>query len=180
MTGNGLGQAMVAAVADIEPGLMYLVMVLCYVVGLVCFGQGALRLLKMSQDRLHAPSAMGTVLSFAVALVMLKLPSWLASAGLTLFGATDNPVRASLGYGGRSADYDALLGAVFTIVAWVGLAAFVRGAFMLRAASDGKPGATVGGAFVHMIGGAAAWHILSVVEGVQATLGIRVLDVSAG
>ena len=180
MEGKGLGKAMVDAVANIEPGLMLLVAVICYVIGLVMFIQGGLRLLKTSQDKFHAPSGMGTVLSFVVGLVMVWLPSWLEAAGRTLFGASENPVRASLGYGAKGAEYDALLGAVFAIIGWVGLFAFVRGALMLRAASDGKPGATAGGAFVHMVGGVAAWHILTVVDAVQSTLGIRVLQVNAG
>ena len=108
----------------------------------------------------------------------------------------------------RGADYDALLAAVFTLVSLVGLfsPAFIRGAFTLRAAADGKPGAerTQGTlqsprqpptlppsraradgkpgasgpmAFAHMAGGIAAWHIVAVIEAVQTSLGIAVLNI---
>ena len=75
------------------------------------------------------------------------------------------------------ADYDALLAAVFTLVSLVGLFAFVRGAFTLRAAADGKHGASGPKAFAHMAGGIAAWHIVAVIEAVQTSLGIAVLNI---
>ena len=75
------------------------------------------------------------------------------------------------------ADYDALLAAVFTLVSLVGLFAFIRGAFTLRAAADGKPGASGPKAFAHMAGGIAAWHIVAVIEAVQTSLGIAVLNI---
>ena len=109
---------------------------------------------------------------------MVAFPSWLAGAGESLFGTGHTAAHASLGYGGRGVDYDALLGAVFAIVAWAGLFAFLRGVFVLRAAADGAPGATGARAFLHMLGGAAAWHMTGVIEAVQTTLGIRVLTIT--
>ena len=67
--------------------------------------------------------------------------------------------------------------AVFTLVSLVGLFAFIRGAFTLRAAADGKPGASGPKAFAHMAGGIAAWHIVAVIEAVQTSLGIAVLNI---
>ena len=61
--------------------------------------------------------------------------------------------------------------------AWLGLFAFIRGAFTLRAAADGKPGAGGPKAFAHMAGGIAAWHIVAVIEAVQTSLGIAVLNI---
>ena len=67
--------------------------------------------------------------------------------------------------------------AVFTLVSLTGLFAFIRGAFTLRAAADGKPGASGPKAFAHMAGGIAAWHIVAVIEAVQTSLGIAVLNI---
>lgn len=178
MQGDNLAGALVSLVRDLEPGLALLVSVVCYLLGLLAFFQGAARLLKASEDKFHAPSAAGTALSFLVCAVMVAFPSWLAGAGESLFGTGRTAAHASLGYGGRGVDYDALLGAVFAIVAWVGLFAFLRGVFVLRAAADGAPGATAARAFLHMLGGAAAWHMTGVIEAVQTTLGIRVLTIT--
>ena len=50
-------------------------------------------------------------------------------------------------------------------------------AFALRAAADGKPDASGPKAFAHMAGGIAAWHIVAVIEAVQTSLGIAVLNI---
>ena len=174
---NDLGQAMISLVRDLEPGLLLLVSALCYVLALFAFAQGLLRLLKTSEDKFHAPSGGGTALSFLICIVMAALPSWLSAAGESLFGSGARPAAASLGYGARGADYDALLAAVFTVVSLVGLFAFIRGAFTLRAAADGKPVASGPKAFAHMAGGIAAWHIVAVIDAVQTSRGIAVLDI---
>ena len=108
---------------------------------------------------------------------LMKRPrfGWAALLSAGVLSATAG--AASLGYGARGAGYDALLAAVFTLVSLAGLFAFIRGAFTLRAAADGKPGATGPKAFAHMAGGIAAWHITSVIAAVQASLGIFVLNV---
>ena len=180
---NDLGQAMISLVRDLEPGLLLLVSVLCYLLALFALAQGLLRLLKTSEDKFHAPSAGGTAASFLICIVMAALPSWLAAASESLFGTAAPPGTASLGYrgtpwsGGRGADYDALLAAVFTLVGLVGLFAFIRGAFVLRAAADARPGASGARAFAHMAGGIAAWHLPAVIDAVQTSLGITVLTV---
>ena len=174
---NDLGQAMVSLVRDLEPALLLLVTVLCYVLALVAFAQGLLRLFKTSEDKFHAPSGAGTALSFLICIVMAALPSWLAAASESLFGTATPPGTASLGYGARGADYDALLAAVLALVALVGLFAFIRGAFVFRAAADGRPEASAGRAFAHMAGGLAAWHLPAVIDALQTSLGIEVLRI---
>lgn len=184
MSGSGdLGQAMIALVRDLEPGLLLLLSALCYVLALVAFAQGLLRLFKTSEDKFHAPSGAGTALSFLICIVLAALPAWIGAASESLFGSAAPAGTASLGYrgspwyGSRSADYDALLAAVFAIVALVGLFAFIRGAFVLRAAADARPGATGGRAFAHMAGGIAAWHLPAVIDALQTSLGIEVLSI---
>ena len=108
-----LGEAMIALVRDLEPGLLLLVSVLCYLLAALAFAQGLLRLFKTSEDKFHAPSGTGTALSFLICIVMAALPSWIAAASESLFGTAAPPGTASLGYGGKGADYDALLAAVF-------------------------------------------------------------------
>ena len=178
MTGSqDLGQAMIALVRDLEPGLLLLVSALCYVLALVAFAQGLLRLFRTSEDKFHAPSGTGTALSFLICIVLAALPSWIGAASESLFGTGAPAGTASLGYGGQGAGYDALLAAVFAIVALVGLFAFIRGAFVLRAAADARPGATGGRAFAHMAGGVAAWHLPAVIHALQTSLGIEVLSI---
>ena len=175
--GNNLAQALISLVRDVGPQLLLLVAVVCYVLAFTAFAQGAMRLLKTSEDKFHAPSGGGTVLCFVICIVMATLPSWIDAAGRSLFGEGLAQAKVTLGYGARGADYEALLGAVFAIVALVGLFAFLKGVFMLRAAADGQPGAGAGRAFAHMGGGIAAWHILALIQAVQSSLGITVFAI---
>ena len=177
MQGTDLGGALISLVRDLDPALMGLIAAACYLLALVAFIQGAARLLRLSEDRFHGPSAAGTALCFLVCLVMASFPSWLSAGGESLFGE-GTATSASLGHGGRGADYDALLGAVLTIVGWVGLLAFLRGVFVLRAAADGVAGASAGRAAMHMLGGVCAWHAESLIGAVQTSLGIQVLRIT--
>ena len=68
-----------------------------------------------------------------------------------------------------------LISAIFEIVSIIGLVAFVRGIFVLRVCSDGKPSASAGSAAMHMLGGVALWHIAAIIDALQTTLGIRIL-----
>ena len=177
MQGTDLGGALISLVRDLDPALMGLIAAACYLLALVAFIQGAARLLRLSEDRFHGPSAAGTALCFLVCLVMVSVPSWLSAGGESLFGE-GTAASASLGHGDRGADYDALLGAVLTIVGWVGLLAFLRGVFVLRAAADGVAGASAGRAAMHMLGGVCAWHAESLIGAVQTSLGIQVLRIT--
>ena len=178
MQGRDLGGALISLVRDLDPALMGLTGAACYLPGLAAFVQGAARLLRLSEDRFHGPSAAGTALCFLICLVMVSFPSWLSAGGESLFG-TDTAASASLGHHSRrGADYDALLGAVLTIVGWVGLLAFLRGVFVLRAAADGIAGASAGRAAMHMLGGVCAWHAESLIGAVQTSLGIQALRIT--
>ena len=86
MNGTDLGGAMVSLVRDLDPALMRLIGVACYLLGLAAFVQGCARLLRLSEDRFHGPSAAGTALCFLVCLVMVSAPSWLSAGGESLFG----------------------------------------------------------------------------------------------
>ena len=175
---EGLGGALIALVGNILGPFLELVAVVCYLLALWLFLQGCLRLFKTSEDKFHAPGGAGTVLSFVGASMLATLPAWFNAATETMFGTLSPASGASLGYGGeRAAEYGAMLRAAFALVALVGILAFAKGVLMFRAAADGRPGATAGRAFAHMLGGVAAWHITGVIHAVQTSLGIKVLDI---
>ncbi len=114
-----------------------------------------------------------------VCVILVTLPAWLTGGAWSLFGDDPGSTHLGIGYRARGAEFDALLDAVFTLVQLIGLIAFIRGLFVLRAAADQNPGAGAGSAFAHMLGGLAAWHITAVIAAVQNTLGITVLQVSS-
>ena len=177
--GSGLGAALIGTVRDLVPALLALASWLCYVLAATAFCAGCLRLLKTVEDKYRAPSGVGTTLTFLLAPILAAFPSVLGAAGTTLFGDAAGRTTAALGYAGAGgADYDAMIAAVLAIVQVIGLGAFVRGWFVLRSAADARQGATTGRAFAHLIGGVGAWHIAPLIEAVQTTLGLSILNVS--
>ncbi|MCY4502945.1 MAG: hypothetical protein OXE57_15450, partial [Alphaproteobacteria bacterium] len=97
MQGTDLGGAMISLVRDLDPALMGLIAVACYLLGLLAFVQGCARLLRLSEDRFNGPSGAGTALCFLVCLVMVSFPSWLSAGGESLFGQ-GTAASASLGH----------------------------------------------------------------------------------
>ena len=175
-----LAEALIAFVRDVAGPFLGLLEIVCWVLGLMLILLAALRMLKHSDSfgKGAPPSALGTLATFMAGVILLQLPSWMNAVTITFFGTAETPGRAVLGYGDQANNIDQLLAAVFTIVALTGLVAFIKGIFVLRACSDGKPSATAGQAAMHIVGGAAAWHIVAVIDAVQTTLGIQILDIS--
>ncbi len=171
----------IALVGDVLEPVLGLILAMCFVAGLWLLLLTALRMLKHGDSfgKGAPPAALGTTATFLAGVVCVRLPSWLDASVTTIFGTNDLHRTASLGYASDpSSPFDGLLAAVFAIVSLAGLFAFIRGIFVLRACSDGKPSATAGSAAMHLVGGTAAWHIVAVIDAVQTTLGIRVLDIS--
>jgi len=168
-------------VADIEPGFYTAAGVILHLLGILAIGQGMLRLLRHGTDHLRGPSATGTALTFVLAAVLLALPSFLGGASETLLG-TNTVTGRVLTWGSADSSgahtFQALLEALFAIVAMLGLIAFVRGWFVLRAAADGAPHQTMGSACWHIVGGICAWHMPTVIAAVQQTAGLTVLQVN--
>ena len=176
-----LAEMLIAFVADILDPALTLILAVCWVAGLWLIILTALRMLKHSDSfgKGAPPASLGTLVTFLAGVALLQLPSWLGATVTTMFGTGDLHRTATLGYAtSPDSPFDGLLAAVFAIVSLVGLIAFVRGIFVLRACSDGKPSATAGSAAMHMLGGAAAWHIVAIIDALQTTLGIRVLAIS--
>ena len=175
-----LAEALIAFVHDVAGPFLGLVAIACWVAGLWLILLTALRMLKHSDSfgKGVPPAALGTLATFMAGVILLQLPAWMNALAITFFGTAATPGRAVLGYDDPSNGIDQLLGAVFTIVALTGLIAFIRGIFVLRACSDGKPSASAGQAAMHLVGGTAAWHIVAVIDAVQTTLGIQILDIS--
>lgn len=171
------GDVLAAVARDLDAGLSGLVAGVCWLLAFFAFGQGLLRLLRTSEDRFRAPSLAGTALCFLICAVLAAFPSWIAAAGETLFGPAP-PLSAALAYAdARDGRWSEAIAAAFRIVSWIGLFAFLRGVFLLRAAADGRAGATAGRAATHALGGVLAWHMAAFVDAVQSTLGIQVLHV---
>lgn len=173
---TGLAGALIALVENITAPVLGLISVACWILAICAFLAGALRLIQhASQGR--TPSGWGTLMWFMVAVVLVRLPEWVAAAGRSLFATAPSNAQVTLGYGAPTADWTQLIGAVLTIVSLIGLLAIIKGLFALRAAADGSGRETVPAASMNIIGGVCAWHIVPLLDAVQTTLGVTALRI---
>ena len=165
-----------ALVDDLVPGLMLLLLAVCWLLGLLAVAAGLLRL-KRHADGAGAPNAAGTALTFLLAAALLALPSFLEATSGTLFG-TPPPAGRHLAWAPlpESGAFAAAIGAAVVVVRIVGLIAFIQGWFVLRDAADGRGGGFAMG-IGRIVGGALCWHIVPFVEAVQRSLGLELLEV---
>lgn len=170
--------ALVRAVGELEEGALLLIITVSYLLGLTLLVAGLLRLKQSSEDALRAPRGGGTAVCFVGGMVLLSFPAWLEAGSETLFGAG---AVTSLSYSGGGDDaerYQQMLTALLAIVQFVGLIAFVKGWFVLKAAGDGYARGTFGSGSWHIVGGLLCWHIKPVIHAVQETIGVELLNAS--
>lgn len=162
-------------VADITPGLIELLLAICWLLGLTAFASGLFRLKRHSEGGSVRPA--GTAMTFLLAFALLALPAMLDAAAATLFGSTPAPGQL-LAWGATpdSAGFNAALGAAVVVVQLVGLIAFAMGWFALRDAAEGRGGGFATGIW-RITGGVLCWHIVPFTEAVQDSLGVSVLNV---
>ena len=176
---NGLEEAFRSLVEDIDPALRTLMTAVCYLLAACCFLVACLRLLRHAGG--HWPgTATGTAMLFLLAPLLAQLPAVLNAAGGSLFG-DGREAAAAVAWippaSGEWARFGAAVQAAFTVVAWIGLFAFMRGLFVLKHAVDGRSQATLAQAGSHLLGGVLAWHMTGLVRAVQETLGVRVVPI---
>ena len=172
-----VAEILVSLVRNVSPALMLLVTVVCWIAALVMFLMGCLRLVRMGDGRGQAPSGMGTFLTFMVSVILFSFPEWLSAAGKSLFGFAPASGTAALAYGDSDSGHEELLWAVFQVIRFIGVFAFLKGWFVLRDAADGRNNATAGQGFAHIAGGLGAWHIVALIDVMQTTLGIEPLRI---
>lgn len=167
---------LVEAVRDLEEGAFLLLVSVSYLLGCVLMGSGLLRLARMSEQPWRGPSGAGTALCLIGAPVMFSFPAWLDAGSETLFGDSAVTSLSYTGAGDEGERYNAMLSAVLAVVQFVGVVGFLKGWFVLRAAADGTGRGTMGSGVWHIVGGLLGWHIKPVINAVQETIGVELLN----
>ena len=108
---------------------------------------------------MRAPRGGGTAVCFVGGMVLLSLPAWLEAGGQTLFGGGAVTSLSYSGGGDGAERYQQMLTALLAIVQCVGLIAFVKGWFVMKAAGDGSARSTFSSGSWHIVGGLLCWHI---------------------
>ena len=177
-SGIDVGQMFVNLQSSVGP-LEQLAIKFAWLGGIAFFIAATVKLAHVEQGREEAKKPMFMYLAavglWSLSTTMSTISSTMgASGGL---GQSTSPLAAGLAAGsGGSA---AVIGAVLTFVQLVGLIAFIRGVWLLKAHGENKDGA-LGKALTHLFGGAAAMNISWTVGVLASTFGVTAINTLFG
>lgn len=173
----GLDGMLVKFIADIWGPMHTVVIGFCYLAGIFLIMLGISRLLKSEQDGPRGPASLGTIMTFLVGGALLSVDKMLGASLSSLFDTTTSSSNGVLVYQEGIGEAElghahAVIAAIISFVAILGIISFVRGLFILRGVSEGNSQASMMAAVTHIIGGAIAVNLGGFIMAVQNTLGI--------
>ncbi len=158
-------------------GIWDMLMLACWMFGLIIFTLGMLKLKKYGQMTVFMMShadIVGPIIRMIVGSILLYVPWSLDMMLNTLWGGgtTMSDVQGYAASPGGVSPTD-LMGPVFTIVQVIGFVAFIRGLLQLTKAGEqgGQPG-TVPRSLMLMFGGVMAINIVGTIDVLRATFGL--------
>lgn len=180
-TTDGLDAMIVAFMDDIGGPMQTLLSASSYIFAIGFLLLGISRLNRKMEEGPRGPAGMGTIMTFITSGVLFSGGHMMGAFTNTLFGTTNGAVanKATIdpnGVMGFSATdmarIEVVIQALMMFVAIVGMIAFIRGWFVLRAFADGQQGATMAQGLTFIFGGAMAINLGPLINAVQQTLGI--------
>jgi len=175
-SGVGLDAMIVKLMSNVFEPLQYIFLVFGYLAGILLVMVGISRLLKAEQDGPRGPAGIGTLMTFLMAGCLFSLNAIISYFTTTMFGDstinTNGVLSYTQGLGGASAHVHAVISAIIAFSIILGWVSLIRGVFIIRGVSEGNSQASMMAAITHLIGGALAINLGSVIMAVQETLGI--------
>jgi len=172
--GVDVGQMFVNMQSSIAP-LESLAEKFAWLGGIAFFIAAAVKLAQVEQGREEPKKPM---FMYLAAVGLWSLSMMMSTIGGTMgatggLGSSTSPLASGLASGGGGSA--AVIGAVLNFVQLVGLIAFIRGVWLLKAHGENKDGA-LGRALTHLFGGAAAMNISWTVNVLAATFGVTAIQ----
>ncbi|MDD9899765.1 MAG: hypothetical protein OXT65_02155 [Alphaproteobacteria bacterium] len=181
---NAVDGMIVNVMLDISAPMDLLFSLFCYIAGGIILVVGILRLTKRMDDGPRGPAGFGTIMCFITSGALFGLGDMAGVFLNSLFGNTNIMTAPVIGLnlGLTAADQNRLnqvIQALMYFVGLVGMLAFIRGWFVLRAFADGgRQDATLAQGLTFLFGGALAINLGGVVNAIQNTLGNAVPSIA--
>lgn len=180
-SGEGLDARFISFVSNVDGPLRAAITAICWLIGVIMAFNGVVRLTKVSQKGPKGPAGAGTLMTFIVAAIMLSLGNMMEAVSFSVLGGVDFStsyelvaIPKALGKHGEAAKNAFQAALVFVqLIGWI---AFARGWLLIRDIVDGTSKSSMLSGFTHVIGGALAANIGSVLKALQATLGITIIS----
>lgn len=175
--GVGLDMMLVCLATDILGPIHAVTSFFAFVAGMVFIMIGISRLIKGAQEGAKAPGGLGTIMTFVIGGALISYNDLMTAATSTFTGGTASQTFATIQYtaglvGPEVDAANAVVGSILKFMIVVGIISFVRGLFIIRNVAEGNQQASMMAGVTHIVGGALAVNLGSVLNAVQATMGI--------
>ena len=175
--GGGMDQMIFELIEDIAEPMTILLSSFAYISGALLLVVGISRMIKTAQDGPRGPSGLGTIMTLFVAGALLSGAKMIAAFTGSFFGDSTISTFANIDPTiiSNAADRDsisAIIESLMTFVMIVGVIAFIRGLFVLRAFAEGSQNATIAQSLTFLFGGALAINMGDLVNVLGTTVGV--------
>lgn len=179
--GAGLDALLVALVDDLWYPMQYLIGAFAWIAGLMFIMVGISRMLKSADEGARGPSGIGTIMTFLTGAALLTADSMMSAVSGSIFlsnnYATYGILQTTAGLTSDQEQHiNSVIGAIVGFMVIVGWVSFIRGFFIVRDFSEGGQSSIMAG-ITHIIGGALAVNIGSVLNAIQFTLGLETFGI---
>ena len=175
--GDGMDQMIYELIEDIAGPMTILLTSFSYIAGALLLVVGISRMIKTAQDGPRGPTGLGTIMTLFVAGVLISGAGMISAFTTILFGDATVSTFATISPDIISDPVEAdriatIIECVMAFIMIVGIIAFLRGLFVLRAFAEGNQNATVMQALTFIFGGVLAINLGDLVNVLQATVGL--------
>jgi hypothetical protein len=184
---NGLDAMMANFTADMFGPMLFTLNFFGYTAGTVLLMVGISRLLKSAQEGPRGPGGIGTIMTFLAGGALISLSPMVGALSETFFnGGGFNgayTTKAALQYStGMNASeighVQAVVSSILQFMIVLGVVAFLRGIYIIREVAEGNSQASLMAGITHMMGGALAVNLGSVMNAIQTTLGLTAYGIN--
>ncbi len=178
-SGSGMDHMIVQFITDIYGPMATMITAFAYIGAIVLLINGISRLIKTAQEGPRGPTGMGTIMTFLVSGALFAYGDMAGTFADSLFGGGATTHTMSSISSSVIADatdrqrIESVVNAVMAFILIVGMIAFVRGLFVLKAFADGHHQQhSLAQALTFIFGGALAINLGDLVNVLQQTVGI--------
>lgn len=154
-----------------------LLTVFAYIAAITLLILGITRLTKTAQEGPRGPAGLGTLMTFIVSGALFSFGEMIGTLSNSLFRTSESSIFANIGGNimdeASAARVAPIIDSVMVFVALVGMIAFMRGLFVLKAFADGHQQSSVMQAVTFLIGGTIAINLGHFITALQNTVGLN-------
>lgn len=176
--GSGMDAMIVQFISNIYEPMTTMISGFVYLGAIMFLMSGIYRLTKTAQEGPRGPSGLGTIMTFLVSGALFAYGDMVGSFADSLFGGAETHMTSSISSNviSNSADaqkVESVVNALMAFIMIVGMIAFARGLFVLKAFADGHhQNASLAQALTFLFGGSLAINLGDLVNVLQQTVGI--------